>query len=68
MSAQDFKWKTAGKVKATGVHDTDPRIERKEEVFWPIAIVNKTVKPTSKVRVTFFKNCLFLVLAIFGYK
>lgn len=31
--AQDFKWKTAGNVNATGVHVTDPKIDKNDEVF-----------------------------------
>ncbi len=66
--AHVFKWKTAGKVKATGVHDTEPNIDKNEDVFYPIAIVKNIVNDTSKVRVMFLKNYLFFVLAIVGYK
>ena len=31
--AQAFKWKAAGKIKATGVQETEPRIAKNLSVF-----------------------------------
>ena len=62
VSAHDNKWNNAGKVKAIGVHVSEPTIERNLSSLLPIAKVNPIVTPTKTVLLTFFNIYLFLVL------
>jgi len=62
VSAHAFRWKSAGKVKAIGVHVNDPIIAKNLSNFFPINIVTTIVNPTSKVLVEFLAIYLFLLL------
>ena len=53
VSAQALRWKRAGNVNATGVHETDPKMAKNDEVLSPIIIVKPMVNNTNRVRVTF---------------
>ena len=60
VSALAFKWKRAGKVKAIGVHVTDPRMAKNLSSLSPSKIVIITTKQTTTVLEIFLNLCLFL--------
>ena len=59
-SAQAFKWKRAGKVKAIGVQVRAPTIDKNLSSLSPRRIVKHTVKNTRIVLELFLSICLFL--------
>ena len=60
VSAHAFKWKRAGKVKAIGVHVTDPRMAKNLSSLSPSKIVIITTKQTTTVLEIFLNLWRFL--------
>ena len=61
VSAQAFKWNSAGNVKAMGVHVSDPTIPRNLSNLSPMAKVKAIVNATTIVLEAFLDHYLFFV-------